>query len=102
MPSANLRASFDLSLVSPKRLFTNLFGRDLSHLERRVLPSKLSPHTRWSASQVAVYIAGFPCRAFSRLRWKSDFLADPEARQFFEVLRTMRGVQPAAAWLNGC
>lgn len=52
--------------------------------------------------QIDIYVAGFPCRAFSKLRWKSPWLADPEARQFYAVRDTIRDVRPKATWTWLC
>lgn len=49
---------------------------------------------------MAIYAAGFPCKAFSKLRAHTLWLDDPQAKQFFEVTRTIQAVQPIAACLQ--
>ena len=51
-------------------------------------------------SQVMMYFAGFPCKAFSKLRHVSLLLRDPQAKQFFEVIRTVRRLKPVASCLE--
>lgn len=49
----------------------------------------------WSScGQVALYTAGFPCKAFSKLRVHTDWLDDVEARQFYAVRNTIQSTQP--------
>ena len=47
-----------------------------------------------------LYVAGFPCKAFSRLRAKTKGLKDPQARQFFGVCRAIKDTAPKATWLG--
>lgn len=47
-----------------------------------------------------LYVAGFPCKAFSALRHKTQLMDDPEARQFFEVRNTIKSQQPGVAVLE--
>ena len=47
-------------------------------------------------AQVDIYVAGFPCKAFSALRAESDWLQDPQARQFYKCAETAKAVKPRA------
>lgn len=47
-------------------------------------------------AQVDIYVAGFPCKAFSALRAESNWLADAQARQFYKCAETAEVVQPRA------
>ena len=47
-------------------------------------------------AQVDLYVAGFPCKAFSALRAESDWLQDPQARQFYKCAETAKAVKPRA------
>ena len=44
-----------------------------------------------------VYVAGFPCKAFSALRTFTDWLDDEQARQFWKVRDTIKELKPPAA-----
>ena len=35
------------------------------------------------STQVGIYVAGFPCKPYSPLRWRSRWLADDQAKPFF-------------------
>lgn len=48
-------------------------------------------------AQVDIYVAGFPCKAFSRLRHKTELLQDEEAKQFFAVRDTIKDLRPRVA-----
>lgn len=48
--------------------------------------------------QAALYVAGFPCKAFSRLRTKSDWLDDAKAKPFFGCISNLRRLQPVVSW----
>lgn len=83
------------------RLHTNLFGRDVTPYVEQV--GMLWWHAWFSSfvagrnsMQVDIYIAGFPCKAFSRLREKTDGVEDKEALPFYEVKNTMKEVRPKA------
>ena len=47
-----------------------------------------------------VYVCGFPCKPFSTLHTKSRGFQEVQARPFTAVLRTIRGMLPAAAVLE--
>ena len=47
-----------------------------------------------------VYVCGFPCKPFSTLHTKSRGFQEVQARPFAAVLRTIRGMLPAAAVLE--
>jgi site-specific DNA-cytosine methylase len=64
-------------------LFTDMMQRD---------PSDVPAHH--------IYVAGFPCKAFSLLNSKSKLLKEPTARPFLGVLRTLRACHPAVAVLE--
>ena len=84
------------------RLHTNLFDRDVTSLRRPggdVVVTCLS--FSWIVSgrdplQVDIYVAGFPCKAFSKLREKTDGLQDKEAQPFYEVTSVMKEIRPKA------
>ncbi len=46
--------------------------------------------------QVAFYIAGFPCKAFSKLRHITAWLEDSEARQFYACVDAIKELEPIA------
>ncbi len=50
--------------------------------------------------QAAIYVAGFPCKAFSRLRTASMWLDDPQAQQFYGVVENIRVSGPIVLWLH--
>lgn len=52
--------------------------------------------------QVDIYIAGFPCKAFSKLREKSDGLQDKEALPFHEVTSVMKEIRPKVGVVVSC
>lgn len=54
-----------------------------------------------TSCKVALYVAGFPCKAFSNLRHRTEWLEDKEARQFYMVRDCVKRVQPPAACLSG-
>ncbi len=41
-----------------------------------------------------MYLAGFPCKAFSRLRESTEGLQDPEAQQFHEIVAVVKEIHP--------
>lgn len=67
---------------------------------RRVHGAQQTHNKNEKLSQVMLYFAGFPCKAFSRLRHVSLLLRDPQAKQFFEVIRTVRRVKPVVSCLE--
>lgn len=86
------------------RLHDDLFHRDISGLENEAPVSWLFfadvaeqffilDHKN---AQVDIYVAGFPCKAFSALRAESDWLQDPQARQFYKCAETAKAVKPRA------
>ena len=48
--------------------------------------------------EVGIYLAGFPCKAFSSLRWVSEFLNDEAAKPFFGVKNNMEVARPIVTW----
>lgn len=50
--------------------------------------------------KVDIYVAGFPCKAFSRLRTFSLWLSDPEARPFYGVVANIKRMKPRVSWPN--
>ena len=64
-------------------MFTDLMQRD---------PASVPAHQ--------VYVAGFPCKAFSLLNAKSRQFKEQSARPFIGVLRTIRHCHPAVAVLE--
>ena len=64
-------------------MFTDLMQRD---------PASVPAHQ--------VYVAGFPCKAFSLLNAKSRLFKEQSARPFIGVLRTIRHCHPAVAVLE--
>lgn len=50
------------------------------------------------AWQISVYVAGFPCKAFSKLRGMTGWLQDKEAMQFISCAKTIKTVRPAVSW----
>lgn len=84
------------------RLHTNLFGRNLVGYEHQVWNRFWGSGSHVGSTgvglvvQVDFYIAGFPCKAFSRLRTSTDWLKDREAEQFWEVKRTVQQIRPKA------
>ena len=86
------------------RLHDDLFHRDISSLENEATLSWvffadvaeqffILDHKN---AQVDIYVAGFPCKAFSALRAESNWLADAQARQFYKCAETAEVVQPRA------
>ncbi|CAL1166955.1 unnamed protein product [Cladocopium goreaui] len=47
--------------------------------------------------KVDIYAAGFPCKAFSRMRTFSLWLQDPEARPFYGCVSNIKSLRPRAA-----
>ena len=47
-----------------------------------------------SLCQVDLYVTGFPCKAFSALRFMTEWLDDEEARQFYATASTAKTVKP--------
>jgi len=47
--------------------------------------------------QVDIYAAGFPCKAFSRMRTFSLWLQDPEARPFYGCVSNIKSLRPRAS-----
>ena len=45
---------------------------------------------------VDMYVAGFSCRPFSMLHWRTQLLNEPEAEIFFSVLHRVRTLRPPA------
>ena len=52
------------------------------------------------AVKVAIYVAGFPCKAFSALRYMSDWMEDAEAQPFYGCISNMKRCRPVAASLH--
>lgn len=44
--------------------------------------------------KVDLYTAGFPCKAFSRLRTFSLWLKDPEAQPFYGCVKNIKRLKP--------
>lgn len=103
--------AFSVSWV-PKnmRLYEDLFQRDVekfaakaSNLQKKIVAMfSFNALTCCNSSalipplQVGVYVAGFPCKAFSALRHMSGWLQDEQAKQFYGVVNNIRVVQPPA------
>ena len=62
----------------PKKIFEDLVRRDHKKLPR-----------------LDLYVAGFPCQAFSGLRNDAKGFQDPRGTIFFECLKTLQSTQPA-------
>ena len=45
----------------------------------------------WKAD---IYVAGFPCKAFSRLRSFSLWLQDPQAKPFYACVNNIKRIKP--------
>jgi site-specific DNA-cytosine methylase len=67
----------------PRTLYGDILARDASELAKR-----------------AIYVAGFPCKAFSSLRHETLWMEDPEAKQFYKVTSAIKESQPRLAILE--
>ncbi len=50
--------------------------------------------------EAAIYIAGFPCKAFSRLRQTSEWLSDEAAKPFYGCIENIKTIRPVATHLH--
>ena len=83
--------------------FVHLFSSEIDENCRKVIQMNYSPqkmykdittrnHSRLPA--LDLYIAGFPCQAFSGLRHDASGFQDPRGTIFFECLETIRHTKP--------
>lgn len=85
--------------VSCARLHDDLFCRDISYLKNKASKRKYQTNSLYQPlAQVSLYIAGFPCKAFSKLRAVSRWLEDKESKQFYKCAQTIHDVKPIAVW----
>ena len=68
---------------------TKMFG-DVRNRSKDELPTE----------PIGLYVAGFPCKAFSYLTTTTSLLEDKRARPFFSTVRTIRWLRPKACVLE--
>lgn len=81
----------------------HIFSSDINEECRRVIQMNYSPKRIYkdittrnhsSLPHVDLYVAGFPCQAFSGLRHDASGFKDPRGTIFFECLETIKHTKP--------
>lgn len=92
-----------VALQSSKIAFVHLFSSEIDEDCRQIIRLNFSPHhiyhdiTKRDHSTLPaldLYVAGFPCQAFSALRHDAHGFSDPRGILFFECLETIRHTRP--------
>lgn len=83
--------------------FIHCFSSDIDEKCRDVIKMNFHPHTLYTditqrshviLPKLDLYVAGFPCQAFSGLRHDAKGFHDPRGTIFFECLETIRVTRP--------
>jgi hypothetical protein len=69
--------------LSPEVFYDNMLDRKLEH------------------GHCSLYVSGFPCKAFSKLCFRSQLLADPRAEPFWAVFHNRCCGSHQASWCQG-
>lgn len=86
--------------VTDSRLDIDVFTRKIDKFVNQAGQKKINFWLKeFYARQVDIYVAGFPCKAFSRLRSFSLWLEDPQARPFYGCISNIKRLRPCASWL---
>ena len=84
-PHERLLCASGVSLFCLFRLHNSLEDRDISDLAKKATLDACAGCGFRLCIQVGIYVAGFPCKPYSPLRFRSRWLADTQAKQLFRA-----------------